>query len=286
MKIAMASGKGGTGKTLLSTNLAWWLASQGRPVTYADCDVEAPNGVLFLHPEGVTERRVSVRVPALKTETCSGCGECQRFCTSHAIIAVTDKVMVFPELCNSCGGCVTVCPENALEEREREVGSVTRGHRGQLEVITGRLDISEARAIPVIEATLEQAGSPSCLVVDAPPGTSCNTVESIRDADFLVLVTEPTPFGDHDLRLAVQMGHALGLRMSAVINRASLGGTDVRGFLGGEGIPVLAEVPFDREISNAYAHGEMVVDRVPTFRAVIDRLADHILCKTAQGGTP
>lgn len=286
MKIAVASGKGGTGKTLLSTNLAWWIASQGRPVTYVDCDVEAPNGGLFLQPEGVTEERVRVPVPALRGETCSGCGECQRFCTSHAIIAVTDKVMVFPELCNSCGGCVTACPEDALEERPREVGSILRGHRGQLEVVTGRLDVGEARAVPVIQAALAAADDPSCQVVDAPPGTSCNTVESIRDADHLVLVTEPTPFGAHDLRLAVEMARALGLQMSAVINRASLGGTDVRRLLEDAQIPVVAEVPFDREISDAYARGERVVDRVASFRRVVDRLVDRLLCTPSTKGAP
>jgi len=239
--------------------------------------VEAPNGQLFLHPDHLVSERVSQPLAALSTPTCSGCGECQRFCAFNAILAVGDKVLVFPELCHACGGCMRVCPEGVLVEVPRETGSVTMGRAQQVTFLAGRLDVGEPRAAPVIEAVLAAAPRTGVVVVDAPPGTSCSAVAAVRDADHVVLVTEPTPFGLHDLELAVEMCRSVGARLSAVINRSDLGGAPVRSYLRHEAIPVVAEIPFDRTISTAYAAGELAARQSNPLRWELTRLAKAVL---------
>jgi MinD superfamily P-loop ATPase len=276
MRVCLASGKGGTGKTLLATSLAVYLARSSGSVTYLDADVEEPNGFLFLRPEIVREERVTVPVPALKTGTCSGCGECRRLCAYGAILDLEDRVMVFPELCHSCGGCLIVCPEEALEEVPREIGTLSRGMSGSLTCCAGRLDIGETRAAPLIERLLDWAPPGRIEVLDAPPGTSCSVTAALRGADLLVLVTEPTPFGLHDLRLAVELGRTLGLGMVAVINRSDLGGDDVREYLTGEGIRVVAEIPFRREIAAVYAAGGLCLDGSPEVLSAVVALGEEV----------
>jgi MinD superfamily P-loop ATPase len=284
MRIAIASGKGGTGKTLVATNLAWLLADSGQTAAYVDCDVEAPNGSLFVRAEVWSERRVTVPLPTLSTEHCSGCGECQRVCRYHAILAVTDKVLVFPELCHSCGGCVRACPDGVLGEVGREVGTLYWGRADGLQLLGGRLDVGEVRASPLIDAVLDACPTEGTVVVDAPPGTSCSAVAALRGADHVVLVTEPTPFGLHDLGLAAEMCQALGLRTSAVINRSDLGGVPVGHYLRERGIPVLAEIPFARDIADAYAHGALAATRVPAFRRALEEVTGALLGAEAGGG--
>ncbi|OGD78790.1 MAG: hypothetical protein A2Y64_07855 [Candidatus Coatesbacteria bacterium RBG_13_66_14] len=276
MRVCLASGKGGTGKTLLATSLAMHLARHSGSVTYLDADVEEPNRFLFLRPEIKIEERMAVPVPALKTGVCSGCGECRRLCAYGAILDLEDRVMVFPELCHSCGGCVLVCPEKALEEVPREIGTLSRGMSGSLTCCEGRLDIGETRAAPLIERLLGWAPPGRVEVVDAPPGTSCSVTAALRGADLLVLVTEPTPFGLHDLRLAVELGRAMGLGMVAVINRSDLGGDDVREYLAGEGIRVVAEIPFRREIAAVYAAGGLCLDSSSEVLAAVEALAEEV----------
>jgi len=261
MRVCLASGKGGTGKTLLATNLAVHLARSSGSVTYLDADVEEPNGFLFLKPEVEREERLTVPVPALKTGVCSGCGECQRLCAYGAVLALDDRVMVFPELCHSCGGCLIVCPEKALVEAPREVGTLRTGRSGPLTCFEARLDVGEPRSAPLIERLLERAPDDGIEVVDAPPGTSCSAVAAVRGADLLVLVTEPTPFGLHDLRVSVELARRLELRTVAVINRCDLGDAGVGEFLTTEGIPVVAEIPFRRGIAETYAAGGLCLDR-------------------------
>jgi MinD superfamily P-loop ATPase len=276
VRVCLASGKGGTGKTLLATNLAAHLARRSGSVTYVDADVEEPNGFLFLRPEVEREERITVPVPALRTGACSGCGECRRLCAYGAILALEDRVMVFPELCHACGGCVFVCPENALEEVPREIGSVRYGRSGALTCLGGRLDVGEARAVPLIDRLLERAPTDGTCIVDAPPGTSCGVVAALHGADLLVLVTEPTPFGLHDLRLSVELGRTLGLRMVAVINRCDLGDDAARGYLAGEGVPLVAEIPFRREIAETYASGGLCLDRSPEVLCAVEALGEEV----------
>jgi MinD superfamily P-loop ATPase len=287
MRLAVASGKGGTGKTLVATNLAWCLAEAGRDVMYVDADVEAPNGHLFLHPEGVKEARFTVGVPALREGTCSGCGDCQEACAFNAILALKDRVMVFPELCHSCGACLLSCGEEALVEQHREVGTLRRGTSGGIGFWSAVLDIGEAKAPPLIQGLLQDVAVESLandrvVILDAPPGTSCSAMSVVRGADQVVLVTEPTPFGLHDLELAVQMCRALEKPVTAIINRSDLGDGEVLAWLEEESVPLLAEIPFSPELAAAYAEGELAARRLPFLRRALDGVARAV---AEEGGT-
>lgn len=277
MRIAVASGKGGTGKTLVATNMAWLLAERGVPTAYLDADVEEPNGYLFLGPSWEEERRHTVEVPILANGACSGCGECQDFCVFNALVALDDRILVFPELCHSCGGCVLTCPERALVTSPREVGTVRRGRAGKVTFSDGVLDVGEARAAPLVDAVLEGRVNGTIGIVDAPPGTSCPVMAAVRGADLVLLVTEPTPFGLHDLDLAARMCNALKLPVAAVINRSDLGNGDVREYLSAQSIPLFGEIPFDREIASICAKGGMAAREIDHFRNDIDGLVDRVL---------
>jgi MinD superfamily P-loop ATPase len=262
MKVAVASGKGGTGKTLVSTSLAWLLARDGHRVAYVDADVEEPNGHLFLHPERIDRRRCAKPVPELVRATCSACGDCQRFCHSNAILALPDRIMLFPELCSSCGGCVLACPEMALAEKPQEIGSIESGTawagaRDPIHCLTATLDVGEPRATPLIGALLDRIEDLGIVLVDAPPGTSCSVMEIVRRADLVVMVTEPTPFGLHDLVLAVEMTRALGKPVAAVVNRSDLGDDRTRRYLASQRIEMVADIPFRPEVAAAYASGQV-----------------------------
>ena len=223
MNVAIASGKGGTGKTTVATNLAVTAAASGREVQVLDCDVEAPNAHLFLKPEIERSEAVSVPVPEVDEEKCTACGECGRICQYSAIVSLKTKPLVFPELCHGCGGCALVCPEGAITEGLREVGVVEEGSAGGVRFAGGKLRIGEAMAPPLIRAVKERALDDALVIVDAPPGTSCPVIEAVRGADFVLLVTEPTPFGLNDLAIAVDTVRKLGLPFAVVVNRAGLG---------------------------------------------------------------
>ena len=278
MKIAIASGKGGTGKTLVATNLAWMLLERpGKSPVYADADVEEPNGHLFLRPQLSAEDRFSVLVPESVEGRCTGCGACQEACAFHAILALADSVMVFPALCHSCGACLLACPENALVERPREMGVIKSGSASSVVFRSGTLDVGEARATPLVEEV--EVGTPAAPVqiVDSPPGTSCAAMAAVRNVDHVVLVTEPTPFGLHDLVLAVEMSRALGRTVSAVLNRADLGDAEaVRSYLRKANVPLVAEIPFERAIAHAYAEGRLAVPESAALRVAIEALWAHV----------
>jgi MinD superfamily P-loop ATPase len=273
VKVAVASGKGGTGKTLVSTSLAWMIADAGRQVTYVDTDVEAPNGHLFLRPTTSTSRCTVLR-PTLAVDRCSGCARCQEFCASNAIVVVGTRVLVFDELCHSCGGCVLVCPENALVEVPREVGTVEVGSANpsgaHLGFVAGTLDVGVARAVPVIEAALDEACDEGVVLIDAAPGTSCPALTTVRAADRVLLVTEPTPFGLHDLKLAVEMCGALDRETAVVINRCDLGDDRVEAWLRDADVPILAEIPFLPEVAENYARGRVGAAASPALAALLE----------------
>jgi MinD superfamily P-loop ATPase len=221
MRIAIASGKGGTGKTTVATNLAQVASRNGRSVAYLDCDVEEPNGHIFLKPE-ITERKsVGNPIPQVDADACSLCGQCGEICQYSAIVCVGEKVLVYPELCHGCGGCLLVCPESAITEVSREIGVLETGRAGELQFAQGLLNVGEAMSPPLIKAVKSTAFQTDLTIVDAPPGTSCPVIEAVRGADFVILVTEPTPFGFHDLKLAVEMIRVLKLPMGVVVNQSS-----------------------------------------------------------------
>jgi len=286
MRVAVASGKGGTGKTLVSTSLAWLLARDGHRVAYVDADVEEPNGHLFLHPEVSDRQRYARPVPQLRRETCSGCGECQRFCQSNAIIALRDRIMLFPELCSSCGGCVLACPDEMLIEVPREIGTTESGSASAesdhpIRFLAATLDVGEARATPLIRGLLDRIEDPGIVLIDAPPGTSCSVMEIVSDVDLVVMVTEPTPFGLHDLELAVEMTRALGKPVTAVINRSDLGYDRVQQYLQSQQIEVAAEIPFRLEVAEAYAQGRIAAAASPELRDLLLPLGRRLVEEAA-----
>ena len=262
MKISVASGKGGTGKTTIATSLALMLNS----AQYLDCDVEEPNGHIFLKPQIREMISVGIPVPQVDLSKCTHCGMCFEVCEYHAIITILDKVLVFPELCHGCGGCVSICPDGAIIEVEREIGVVEKGIAGNTAFIQGRLNLGEPMAPPLIRK-VKQASNPSKIaILDAPPGTSCPVVQAVKGSDFCLLVTEPTPFGLNDLTLAVAMVRILKIPFGVVINVADIGNQDVFTYCMEEGIPVLLEIPFERKIAVAYSRGIPLIEALPEYK--------------------
>ena len=283
MNIAVASGKGGTGKTTVATNLAYVAARNGRSVAYLDCDVEEPNGHIFLKPEITDSRPVGTVIPRVDEDQCTHCGECGEICQYSAIVCVGPKILVYPELCHACGGCWLVCPEDAITEVPREMGLLETGRAGAIQFVQGTLNIGEAMSPPVIKAVRTAAPEADLIITDAPPGTSCPVIESVRDCEFVLLVTEPTPFGLHDLKLAVEMVRALKLPFGVLINRADVGDRAVHQYCRENRIKVLAEIPDDRRIAEAYSRGELICDALPEYAASFARLLQEV---TAEVTTP
>ncbi|MGB9757777.1 MAG: ATP-binding protein [Candidatus Bipolaricaulaceae bacterium] len=277
VKIAVASGKGGTGKTTVAVSLA--LSADG-PVQFLDCDVEEPNAHIFLSPEFEERFPVEILVPKLDLDRCIRCGACAKACRYGALAVIGKRVLFHPELCHGCGLCRLVCPAGAISEVPRTIGWVERGHAGQIRFMRGLLEIGEPMATPIIRR-LKRDMSPNLLtVLDAPPGTACPVIETLKGADFALLVTEPTPFGLHDLRLALRVVQELGIPAGAVINRDGIGDDSVERFLGAEGIPLLLRIPMDRRIAAAYAEGVPLVEALPKwreeFRALAERIAEAV----------
>lgn len=276
MRIAVASGKGGTGKTTVATNLAYVTAQNGRTVAYLDCDVEEPNGALFLKPDISETRLVHVSIPKVDLAKCTGCGLCGQICQNSAIVPLKGKVLIFPELCRSCGGCQRVCAPGAVAETQRVTGKIERGNAGKIQFVQGILDIGQAISPPVIRAVKAAAPETGLIIIDAPPGTSCPVIESVRNSDYVLLVTEPTPFGLHDLKLAVEMIRALGLLFGVVINRADGPISDTHTWCRRECVSILTEIPDDRRIAEAYSRGDMICVALPEYSRMFSDLMDRI----------
>jgi len=274
MMIAVASGKGGTGKTTVATNLARVSETE---IYLLDCDVEEPNDHLFLKGELKREVKVNMPVPTVDTSLCNGCGECSRLCAFHAIVSIGTHPLVFPELCHGCGGCVKICPTGAISESPREIGTVSTYQADHVVLIEGRLTVGVSLAPPVIRAVRDRIPPGKTVILDAPPGTSCPVVASVRDADILLLVTEPTPFGLNDLKLAIAMARELSVPHGVLINRVGVGDSRVHDYCQGEGISILAEIPDDRRIAETYSTGAMVIDTLPEYRAIFQTLLNDLL---------
>ena len=273
MIISVASGKGGTGKTTVATNLAVSLKSD---VQILDCDVEEPNSHLFIQPVIEKVKTITTPVPEVDMEKCSLCGKCGEICQFKAIAVIADTVLVFHELCHSCGGCMQVCPEKAIIETGRELGVIEQGHRNGLEFVHGRLRVGEAMSPPLIKKVREYTRPGILTIIDAPPGTSCPVIACMTGADFVLLVTEPTPFGLHDLKLAVGAVKILGIPCGLVINRSDIGNDQVKIYAEQENIPVLMEIPFDRRIAEAYSRGKMIVEVMPEWEERFAKLYHQI----------
>jgi MinD superfamily P-loop ATPase len=274
MILAIASGKGGTGKTTVSVNLARTLGSE---VRLLDCDVEEPNAHLFLAGERSDEENVTVPIPQVDESLCDGCGECGRFCEYRAIVSFGTTPLIFPEMCHGCGGCAKVCPRKAIRENDRRIGVVETVRAGNVTLIQGRLDVGVATAPPLIRAVKDRLRNGIPAILDAPPGTSCPVIATLRGADFVVLVTEPTPFGLHDLRLAVDMVRTLGIPFGVVINRIGIGDERVHAFCREENVPVLLEIPDDRRIAEACSRGRLIVEALPEYRGIFRNLIDKTI---------
>jgi MinD superfamily P-loop ATPase len=281
MRVAIASGKGGTGKTTLATGLATLLARRGVAVRLIDADVEEPDCHLFVHSEVGRREPVTVPVPTVDDGSCDLCGVCAEACAFRAITVVGTTVLVFPELCHSCGACTLLCPRHAIHEEARETGVVehglaTPGDGRSFELVTGIMNVGEAKTVPTTRAAVATEGGwppgksePEVVLVDAPPGTSCPVIESVKGADVVVLVTEPTPFGLHDLELAVEMVRALGLRFVVAVNRVGVGDDRVDAYCAREGIEIVLRVADDRRIAKAYARGELPVLTVDGLEGIL-----------------
>jgi MinD superfamily P-loop ATPase len=275
--VAIASGKGGTGKTTVATNLAVAAAARGLGVMLADCDVEEPNAHIFVKPAIDATLPVTMARPALDESLCNGCGECAAICRFNAIACVKTTAVIFPELCHGCGGCWLVCPTQAITSHEQTVGVIEAGRANGYRFVHGRVEVGEAAASPpLIRRVKTYLDSTDLAIVDAPPGTTCAMVAAVRESDLACLVTEPTPFGLHDLTLAVETVREIGVPAAVVINRVGIGDARVHEYCQAQGIPVLAEIPHDLRIAQAYSRGEIVSEALPELRPLFDALLTRI----------
>jgi len=263
MIISIASGKGGTGKTTVATNLA---VSIGSDVQLLDCDVEEPNSHLFIQPAVEYTETITTPVPEVDESKCTLCGKCGEICQFKAIVVIGNTVLPFEELCHSCGGCMEVCPEGAIKEKERVLGTIQKGRRNGLEFIHGTLRVGEAMSPPLIRKVRAFSRQGGVTIIDAPPGTSCPVIASMKGADFILLVTEPTPFGLYDLKLAVGAVKILDIPCGLVINRSDMGDDKVRTYAEKESLSIMMEIPFDRGIAEAYSRGELIVEYMPEWK--------------------
>ncbi len=273
MKIAVLSGKGGTGKTTVSASLAAAIEK----CQYIDCDVEEPNGALFLNPQIARVSSVEVAVPTVDTSKCNGCGRCAKVCQFHAISVVKGKVLLFPELCHHCGACMIACPQSAISETGREIGVIESDEESLF--IQGRLHIGEPVTIPVIQGLKKRMRDDVPVILDCSPGASCTVVQTITGCDYCILVTEPTPFGLHDLKIAAALVQKMDIPFGVVINKAMEGDGSVQQYCCGQGITVLMEIPFSRDIAENYSRGVLPVKGNSEWR---DRFIS--LYKAIEGG--
>ena len=279
-KIAVLSGKGGTGKTLVSVN----LAAAAKRAIYIDCDVEEPNGHLFFKPESVEEVAVTALIPALREELCTGCRICSDFCKFNALAYVKEKPLIFEEICHSCGGCVLLCPEKALVEKQKTIGKMRTGYSGDVTVRSGMLNIGEASGVPIIRKLLEHLSNPfeAFVFIDCPPGSACIVMESIKDADICVLVAEPTSFGVHNLKMVCELASVFQKPFGVVLNKCMEGENPAEEFCREKGIAIWGEIPFDRELGKINAEARIAVREEPRYQALFTDLLEKITGGEAQ----
>ncbi|MDD3088227.1 MAG: ATP-binding protein [Candidatus Omnitrophica bacterium] len=278
MIISVASGKGGTGKTTIAVNLALSIDN----VQFLDCDVEEPNAHIFLKPKIREQKKAFIPVPKIDESKCNYCGKCAKVCVYNAIAVLPAQsgkkgaTLVFEQLCHGCGACSALCPRGAIEEVNREIGIIELGDCEKIEFIHGKLNIGEAMSPPLIRQVKEHINLEKTVIIDAPPGTSCPVVGSVKGSDFCVLVTEPTPFGLNDLILAVEVLRKLNIAFGVVINRFDLGNNKTDEYCKQENIPVLMRIPFKKEIAMAYSKGEPIIRAFPELKGGFQELFKRI----------
>ena len=272
MIITVASGKGGTGKTTVAVNLALSIGD----CKLLDCDVEEPNAHILLDMELIDTHPVSLPTPVVDQDKCTLCGECAKFCQFNAIFVGKDRVFVYQDVCHSCGGCSLVCPDNAISESDRRIGDIKICKKEDLQLIYGILEIGEPVATPIIRAVKSEIDTQGVSILDAPPGTACPVIETMNDSDYIILVTEPTPFGLHDLNMAVEVVKKLGIPHGVIINRAGIGDTKVSDYCKMENIPILMEIPFNRKIAELYSQGVPFVLDMPEWASRFKQLFSTI----------
>lgn len=272
MMVSIASGKGGTGKTSVAVNMALSIGN----VQLLDCDVEEPNVHLFLHPDINRVEPVSILVPVVNEELCDHCGKCAEFCRYNAIFVSPERVLIFPELCHSCGGCTLVCPKKAITEDKHKIGTLKLASTGDLELVYGELEVGEPMAVPVIREVKRHIDSSRNVILDSPPGTSCPVIETVKGSDFCILVTEPTPFGLHDLRIMVQVLDGMRTPFGIVVNRAGIGDKKVYEYCREKNIPILLEIPYQRKIAELYSRGVPFSLEMPEWKEKFQTLFNEI----------
>ncbi len=272
MIISIASGKGGTGKTTIATSLALSISN----AQILDCDVEEPNSHIFIKPKIKKKEPVFIPVPKIDDSKCIYCGKCAQVCVYNAIAVLNNKTLVFPNLCHGCGSCSYFCPQGAIKEVNKEIGCVEAGNKDELQFIHGKLNLGEMMAPPLINAVKKYINLDKTTIIDAPPGTSCPVITAIKDTDFVILVTEPTPFGLNDLILAVEVVRILNIPFGVIINRSDLGSKDTDNYCKVENIPILMQVPFKKEIAMAYSKGIPVAEALPEYKKSFQKLFRNI----------
>jgi MinD superfamily P-loop ATPase len=272
MIVAVASGKGGTGKTSVAVNMALSIDN----VQLVDCDVEEPNAHLFLNPKISQTQAVTVSVPIVNEKLCDHCGKCALFCQYNALFVGSDKVLVFPDLCHSCGGCALVCPKEAISEHQHKIGTLKLGSTDDLELAYGELEVGEPMSVPVIREVKRHIRKDKNVILDSPPGTSCPVIQTVKDSDFCILVTEPTPFGLHDLKIMIQVLENMRIPSGIVINRAGVGDNRVYEYCKEKSIPILLEIPYARKIAELYSRGIPFSQQMPEWKAKFQTLFNTV----------
>lgn len=283
VRIAILSGKGGTGKTLLSVN----LAAVAQNAYYIDCDVEEPNGHLFFKPQRIQEEAIAVKIPVVDQTICNGCRKCVDFCRFNALVYIKDRLQIFDEICHSCGGCVLLCPEKALAEQDKVIGKVQKGMSGTVNVHTGVLNVGEASGVPIIKHLLEGIKGRSDLPVfiDCPPGSSCVVMESIKDADYCVLVAEPTLFGVHNLQMVYDLVKLFAKPFGVVLNKCLDGENPAEIFCSERGIKILGRIPFDKALGLLNSNADIAV-RDGQYKALFSSLLQTLMKEVQDAATP
>ena len=275
MIISIASGKGGTGKTTVAVNLVLALA-ESEEVQLLDCDVEEPNAHIFLNPEITEQKKAFIPVPGINKEKCTFCGKCAKACEFNAIAILPDNFMLFKELCHGCGLCTMVCPQKAITEKNREIGVIEKGTSNGIEFVHGILNIGEAMSSPLIASVKEEIDKNKTAIVDAPPGAACPVIETLHESDFCILVTEPTPFGLYDLKIAVDLLEKLEIPHGVVINRDGIGNNETENFCNENKIPILLKIPYDKKIAETYSRGVPFVIEIPEWKEKFSEVFEKI----------